>query len=135
MPEKIATMLYDGDCGFCERSIERWKKITGASILYFPYQEALPRFPKVTPADCKEAVQLVLSNGSVVSGAHAVFKALDLAGRFRVFHFLYERLPLFGRVSEVVYQWVAHRRMLFSKLFYRSAQKCNVGQFVSKKDR
>ncbi len=116
-------MLYDGDCGFCERLVLRFKKITGDAVEYAPYQEALSRFPAVTEAACKEAVRLVLP-GAVLSGAHAVFKALALAERFRLLHACYEHVPLFGRISEVLYQWVAHHRLLLSKLLRGKTEKC-----------
>lgn len=117
-------MLYDGDCGFCQRWIERWKHKTHGRIDYAPYQETLRRFPQVSERDCREAVQLIMPDGSVTSGAHAVFKALDIGGSSRLPHFLYEHMPPFGRAAEVGYQWVAHHRLLLSRLIRGSVQKC-----------
>lgn len=124
MNGKLATMLYDGDCGFCAHMIKKWQKITGETIRYRPYQDALADFPQVSAEICCEAVQLIMPDGSVVSGAHAVFKAMDLAGTFRILHWSYDRLPIFGRISELIYQLVAHHRLLISKLFLRSVKKC-----------
>lgn len=124
MDDKTATMLYDGDCGFCMRFIKRWQKSTGDKIRYEPYQEALPKFPQVTEKACQDAVQLILPDGSVLSGAHAVFAALGLAGRLKVLHWLYEYLPLFGRISELIYQWIAHHRLSLSRFFVASPKKC-----------
>ncbi len=124
MTDTIPTMLYDGDCGFCTQYIKKWQAVTRGSISYEPYQKALAGFPKLSETACKEAVQLILPDGTVFSGAHAVFKALDLSGRFRIFHFLYDRLPFFGRASELMYQLIAHHRVLISKLLYGKVQKC-----------
>lgn len=118
------TMLYDGDCGFCQHWIERWKHKTHGAIDYAPYQEALRNFPQVSERGCKEAVQLIIQDGSVTSGAHAIFKALEVGGSSRLPHFLYERLPFFGRIAEVGYQWVAHHRLLLSKFIGGPIKKC-----------
>ena len=32
-------MLFDGDCGYCRRWIEKWHKLTGESLSYEPYQK------------------------------------------------------------------------------------------------
>lgn len=108
-------MLYDGDCGFCARWIERWKRKTGGAVAYEPYQAALARFPKVTEAACREAVQLIMPDGTVHQAAHAVLHALALAGRGRVLLWAYERLPPFAWLAEAAYQWVAHHRMWLSR--------------------
>ena len=120
----MPTMLYDGDCGFCARIVARWRKTTGASIRYLPYQEARSQFPAVSETACKEAVQLLLPDGRIFSGAHAVFKAFDLAGRRFALHALYDHLPLFGRVCELFYQLIAHHRMRISRVLYGKVEKC-----------
>ena len=121
---KIPTMLYDGDCGFCMRFVKSWRRTTGDAIRYRSYQEALAEFPQVSAEACRVAVQLISADGSVVSGAHAVFKAMDYAGKFRTPHWLYEHIPLFDRISEFAYQFVAHRRLFFSRILGGSANKC-----------
>jgi len=66
-------MVYDGDCGFCQRWILRWQKITGDKIQYVPYQffaiddkEKLRDFPKISIDDCRKAVQFALPDGTPV---------------------------------------------------------------------
>jgi lipase maturation factor 1 len=110
------TMLFDGDCGFCRCWIRRWETLTGDRVRYVPYQQALARYPQVTEQQCAAAVQLILPDGTVFSGAHAVFRALDLAGRHRWLLRTYERCTLFARVTERFYQLVARHRVSFSKL-------------------
>lgn len=123
MNEKIPTMLYDGDCGFCERAVARWKRVTGEHIFYLSYQEVRARFPQVSEAACKEAVRLILPDGRIFAAAHAVYKAFALAGKYRFLHWCYHHLPLFGWFSEFGYHLIGHHRMLFSK-FSRDSQKC-----------
>lgn len=112
-------MLYDGDCGFCQYWIERWQNLTKGTVHYLPYQQALGRYPQITKEECQEAVQLVLPNGTVYTGAHAILHALERTRKCHRVLWLYERLPLFGRVTEMIYQWVAHHRHGLSKLFRR----------------
>ncbi len=112
----LPTLLFDGDCGFCRRWIRRWNKLTGDRVRYVPYQEALVHYPQLTEQQCAAAVQLVLLDGSVLSGAHAVFRALDLGGRHRWLLRLYERRPWFAGLAERLYQLVAHHRAFFSKI-------------------
>ena len=89
------TMLWDGECGFCSHWIQRWEKATGDTVEYHPYQEALSDFPQVAEEDCKKAVQLVLTDGLVLAGAHAVLKSLAMGGRAKRLFPLYERSPIF----------------------------------------
>jgi lipase maturation factor 1 len=112
--EPCPTMLFDGDCGFCRRWIRKGKELTGDRVCYAPYQETLPRYPQLTEEQCAAAVQLIMPDGAVFSGAHAVFRALDLGGRYRWPRRLYERHPLFARVAEGLYRLVAHHRVFFS---------------------
>lgn len=109
-----ATLLFDGDCRFCRRWIRKWEDMTRESISYRPYQEALSSFPQVSEKDCKSAVQLILPDQKVYSGAHAVFKALALGGRLRWLLWMYEHVKIFARISESIYSLVAHHRTFFS---------------------
>ncbi|MDD4955691.1 MAG: DCC1-like thiol-disulfide oxidoreductase family protein [Candidatus Omnitrophica bacterium] len=120
----VAVMLYDGDCAFCRHWIEKWRVITGGKIRYEPYQKMLAYFPGITELQCKKEVQLIEPSGAISSGAHAVFRALSLSGKNSFFLKLYERIPFFGRVSELVYQAIAHNRSFLSR-FIRSP-KCGV---------
>lgn len=109
-------MLYDGDCGFCTRWIERWRKLTGEVITYEPYQKALKDFPQLTETECRRAVQLVCADGALYSGAHAVFQVLAAAGKYQFLLWAYQHIPFCKKFTEIVYQWIAHRRGFFSKI-------------------
>jgi predicted DCC family thiol-disulfide oxidoreductase YuxK len=108
--ETKPTMLWDGDCGFCFRWIQRWKKATGDAVEYRPYQEALQDFPQVDEAACREAVQLVLPGGEVLHAAHAVLKSLAVGGRHAWMLRRYERSAFFRRLTEAAYRFVARNR-------------------------
>jgi predicted DCC family thiol-disulfide oxidoreductase YuxK len=109
-------MLFDGDCGFCRRWIGKWKELTGDRVRYAPYQLALGEYPQLTEQQCAAAVQLVMPDGTVFSGAHAVFRALDLGGRYRWLLHTYESRRSFAAVAERLYKLVARHRIFFSRL-------------------
>jgi predicted DCC family thiol-disulfide oxidoreductase YuxK len=113
----IPVMLYDGDCAFCQRWIEKWRRMTGYRISYEPYQKVITEYPQVTAEQCREAVQLILPEGAVFSGAHAVLKALALCEKFPGLLRAYEKFPWFGRFSEWCYQRVATHRSFLSRFF------------------
>ncbi len=117
-------MLYDGDCGFCQRWINRWRAATGPHVTYEPYQTALSRFPQLTVPQCQTAVQLLLPDGRAVSGAAAVFTALAAAGRARLALWCYQHLPPFARAAEFAYQPVAQHRSFFADC--RAASSCGL---------
>jgi predicted DCC family thiol-disulfide oxidoreductase YuxK len=110
------TMLFDGDCEFCRMWIRRWSRATGKHLRYEPYQKMLREFPEVTESQCRRAVQLILEDRSVYSGAYAVFKALALAGKLVWLLKLYENIWLFRLLSDGSYRLVAGHRAFFSKL-------------------
>ena len=114
-PQDVPLMLFDGDCNFCRRWIRNWNHITREHIRYAPYQQCIAQYPQVTPQQCAVAVQLLMPDGTVYAGAHAVFKALDHSGRYRWLLHHYERLPWFSSVAEWTYRFVAHNRIFFSK--------------------
>ncbi|HET9235480.1 MAG TPA: lipase maturation factor family protein, partial [Candidatus Eisenbacteria bacterium] len=104
-------MIFDGECGFCRRWVERWKTVLDDRVTVLPYQEAAPRFSEIPPERFAEAVHFfdpVQKRWS--RGAEAVFGALAYSGNQRWASFFYRRVPGFGPVSEWVYRWVASHR-------------------------
>jgi len=103
-------MIYDGDCGFCRRWMNRWRRLAGDLIDYEPYQEAASRFPEIAQEEFRSAVQFIGSNGEVTSGAQAVFRSV--AGRWYLSWLdgSYDHLPGFAPLSERIYRWVADHR-------------------------
>ena len=115
MPASKPVLIYDGDCGFCRRWIERWRQITGDRIDYVPYQETTIHFPNITEREFQSSVQLVEPDGKVYRGAEAVFRSLATASSYRWLLGLYLLLGIFRFLSEKLYRLVAKNRALFSK--------------------
>jgi predicted DCC family thiol-disulfide oxidoreductase YuxK len=96
-------LIFDGQCGFCGMWIDYWRQLTGDRVEYLASQDAGDRFPQIPADTYAESVQLVHTDGSVVSGAKAVFETLG-------------KEKLYRRVSgpaELVYRFVARRRNFF----------------------
>lgn len=108
------TLLWDGECGFCARWVRLWQKATGEAVDYRPYQEARVEFPQLRAADCAKAVQLILPDGTVLQGAHALFQALTFGGHTRWMLWLYQRCRFFRLCSEAVYRFIAANRSKLS---------------------
>ncbi len=108
-PEK-PLLLFDGDCGFCRRWVERWKSLTGDRVDYAPSQEAGSRFPEISAEEFRRSVQLVLPDGRVFEGAEAVFVSLSFAPRRKWLLAVYRNVPGFAPVSEAAYRLIARHR-------------------------
>src|SRR5438270_3947681 len=107
-------MLFDGNCHFCRRWIERWRDLTGDAVEYAPFQECAARFPEIPPEDFERAMHFIETDGTVSKGAEAVFRSLGHNRRRRWMRWSYERIPGFAFVTETAYRVVAHNRQTFS---------------------
>ena len=115
-PENLSRplLIFDGDCSFCRAWVEYWKDLTGDRVEYSPLVEVGERFPQVSQHQFKSAVQLVLPDGEVRSGAHAVFTALASLPDRRWMLWSYERLPGVAAVCDAAYRAIAaHRSALY----------------------
>ena len=105
-------LVYDNACDFCRYWIAQWQHITGDRVDYAPSQEVAADFPDIPLSAFENSVQLILQNGTVLSGAEAVLRALNNG----FFLWCYNRLPGFAGVSEGIYRLVAQHRPFFSAL-------------------
>jgi predicted DCC family thiol-disulfide oxidoreductase YuxK len=114
-----AVLIYDGDCALC-RASALWllrRALAGGArdveILPCRSAERRARFPQVDEAVCLAAMQLVLPDGRVVSGADAVPELLCRIPRWRWLAALFA-LPGFRPLSRRLYAWIARNRMQLS---------------------
>ena len=109
-------LVFDGDCNFCRRWIQRWQQSTGDSVEYLPFQDerVRERFPEIPRAQFEKAVQFIQADGRVFSGAEAVFRSQ--AGNRGWPLWFYQHLSGAASVTETAYRFVAEHRMLFSRL-------------------
>lgn len=103
-------LIFDGDCGFCKRWIERFRRMTGDRVEYASSQEVGDRYPQISQKQFEESVWLIEQGGRTSSGAEAVFRALATARSWKWLLFLYRFFPLFAPINERVYRWIAEHR-------------------------
>jgi predicted DCC family thiol-disulfide oxidoreductase YuxK/uncharacterized membrane protein YphA (DoxX/SURF4 family) len=117
-PPSKPLILFDGDCQFCRRWTARWKNSTGDAVDFLPFQneEIGYRFPEIPRSELESAVHLILPDGQVFRGAHAVFQALAAGNAHRWMLFLYRKFPPFADLTEMIYYEVSAHRMFLSHL-------------------
>jgi len=76
MSEPKPVLIYDGRCGFCRIWLDYGRRIAGDRIEYLASQDVGDRFPQIPREAYAQSVQLVRPDGSVASGARAVFESL-----------------------------------------------------------
>jgi len=104
-------LIFDGDCHFCRRWIERWRELTAGAVEYAPFQEVAARFPEIPREVFDRAVQFIETDGAVSSGAEAVFRSLGHQRGREWMTWAYERIPGFATTTEAAYGLIArHRR-------------------------
>jgi predicted DCC family thiol-disulfide oxidoreductase YuxK len=111
-------LVFDGDCNFCRVWIRRWEQTTGDRIEYLPFQDPaiMARFPEIPLEQLERAVHFIQTDGSVFNGAEAAFRALASNPQEQFFLDWYEHSPIFARVTERGYRFVAEHRKFFSFL-------------------
>jgi predicted DCC family thiol-disulfide oxidoreductase YuxK len=114
-------LVFDGDCHFCRRWVERWRELTAGAVDYAPYQEAAARFPEIPSEAFQSAVHFIEQNGTVYRAAEAVFHSLKTVRGGRWLLWGYEHVPGFAAVTETAYGLVARNRQaasFFTRLFW-----------------
>jgi len=114
-----AVLIYDGDCSLC-RASALWllrRALAGGAheveILPCRSAERRSRFPQVEEAACLAAMQLVLPDGRVLSGADAVPELLRRVRGWRWVASVFGLPPLLP-LTRRVYAWIARNRMRLS---------------------
>jgi predicted DCC family thiol-disulfide oxidoreductase YuxK len=115
-PPPKPLIIWDGDCHFCRRWIERWREITRGAIDYATSQESAERFPEIPREQFERSVIYIETDGSVFSGAEAVFRSLRCRPSKKWLAWSYERVPGFAPVSESFYKIIASNRRFASTI-------------------
>lgn len=140
-------LIYDGDCGFCQNSINILEKIIGQKIEYLKsykfgddfygvnqesFQKSIKYFEHIDKRDPGHKFEKVINydfhdvheNCVIYHGAYAIFKALSLNRFFSWLLLLYKYFPGFSMLSEAVYAVIARHRHEISKL--TGATECKI---------
>jgi predicted DCC family thiol-disulfide oxidoreductase YuxK len=115
-PPPKPTFLWDGDCHFCRRWIERWNETTAGAVDYETSQEISDRFPEIPREQFARSVTLVEPDGAVFFGAQAAFRSLRCRSSKRWLSWSYDYVPGFAAISEGFYKSIAANRGFFSAI-------------------
>ena len=115
-PPPKPLLIWDGECHFCRRWIERWRVITGGEVEYAPYQEIAERFPEIPREQFQRSVVYIDKNGQVFVAAAAVYRSLRCSRPKKWLWWSYQRVPGFAAVSELAYRVIAENRPFASAM-------------------
>jgi predicted DCC family thiol-disulfide oxidoreductase YuxK len=90
---------------------------------YEPSQEVAAGFPEIPREHFDQAVQFIETDGTVSSGADAMFRALEIADRWQRVLRVLRALPGFMAAARLGYRIIARHRMAASfltKVIFRS---------------
>ncbi|MDT7570151.1 MAG: hypothetical protein QOE05_325 [Actinomycetota bacterium] len=107
----MATLVFDGDCGFCTRCVALVPGSARRTTTVVPYQRADLAALGLTAGECAEAVQWVGDDGSRAPGHAAIGRLLQSAGG--IWRALGTALlvPPISWLAALVYRLVAANRM------------------------
>src|SRR5437764_2997484 len=115
-PPPKPLMIWDGDCHFCRRWIERWREITAGEVDYATYQEAANRFPEIPLEQFQRAVAFIEPGGKAFFAAEAVYRSLRYRSSRKWLAWSYDHIPGFAAISETAYDFIARHRGLGSSI-------------------
>ncbi len=115
-PSDRPILVWDGECGFCRKSVERIRFLISDRVDYAAYQDLGDRFPDIPRALFARSVHLIEPDGRVTTGAEAIFTLLGFSPAGSAWMACYRHLPGFAAISERVYEWVANRRRFVSTI-------------------
>jgi len=76
-PPSKPLLIWDGECHFCMRWIERWRVMTAGKIGYVTYQEVADQFPEIPRAEFERAMTFIEPDGKTFFAAEAVYRSLQ----------------------------------------------------------
>lgn len=112
-----AVLIYDGDCAMCRGSalwlMRRAKVGNLLEILPCRSRPRRERYPQLSDDACMQAMQLVLADGRILSGADAVPELLRRVRGWRWVASAFGLPPLLP-FTRRLYAWIARNRMRLS---------------------
>src|SRR5437773_1539695 len=113
-PPSKPLLIWDGECHFCMRWIERWRVMTAGKIGYVTYQEVADQFPEIPRAEFGRAMTFIEPDGKTFFAAEAVYRSLQYRSSRKWLAWSYDHVPGFAEVSELAYRFIARQRKVGS---------------------
>jgi predicted DCC family thiol-disulfide oxidoreductase YuxK len=110
------TLLYDGECPFCRKSVSRLQaRDTDGLVEVIPAQDsAVPsRFPWLSEEALRGSIHLVGPGNRTWEGAGALEELVSVLPRWRWAAWVFS-LPFARPLARWVYRWVARNRYRIS---------------------
>lgn len=107
-----ACILYDGQCSFCGRQVERIRRRDRHGkfdYLAFEDAEVKRRFGHLDLDDVEAGMRLITPEERVYAGSDAVYQIARRIPSWRVLSWLY-RVPGARRFFTCIYGWIARNR-------------------------
>ncbi len=115
-PPAKPTLIWDGDCHFCRRWIERWRTVTGDKVDYVASQEVGERFPEISRDEFQRSIVYIDANGDASFAAEAACRSLGCGPSRKWLAWSYDHVPGFAAIAEAGYKIIARNRRLASAL-------------------
>lgn len=109
---KTPTLIYDGDCEFCQYCVNYLTLKTGSKVDYLAYQKDSKGLPL---EKCARTIHLIVDPQEIYTGAAAGFKVLAFGGA-QWGWWSYQHLPGIAWVSEKIYWWITQHRSFCFKI-------------------
>src|ERR1044072_3420301 len=93
-------MIWDGECHFCKRWIERWREMTPGKVDYVTYQEGAARVPDIHIEQFKRSVLYIKRNGEAFFAADSVYSSLRYRSSRKWLAWSYDHVQGFAAISE-----------------------------------
>jgi len=107
------TVIYDGQCNVCTRSVElltKWDRNHDLEIIPSQTPGVREKFPWITPRAYADSIQVVRNqDGKTWQGAAALEELLDVLPKGRLISRLF-RIPLVRPLVDKSYGWFARNR-------------------------
>ena len=122
VPNQSPVIIYDGDCGFCERWAKLWQKRGEGRLDVIPYQELNGRLPQVDPDQCARAVHLAEPTPSGIrmsTASRAAIRSHLIAGDTDPDRGIYAiAVPCLSILLYLPYRLVARYRGFFNRILF-----------------
>lgn len=107
-------IVYDGDCGFCERCVTALRHIDRANLFLFKpfqhYSEAQLQGMNISKLKCERKIHLVTSNGKSKTGATVINAILVRYFPWKILVWLLYVIPILLAIEHVGYFLTAKYR-------------------------
>ena len=107
---RTATLVFDGDCGFCTRCVAWMRRWLSARPRILAWQETDLAALGVTQAQAEKAVQWIEADGRVETGARAIARVLQASGGLWPLLGTLLLVPPVSWLAAVAYDLIANNR-------------------------